>query len=43
MKPLRPFVTIGIQQSTASFAKAFLIVTVAMLSMGIGIRLFTPE
>ena len=38
-----PFVTIGIQQSTGSFAKAFLIVPVAMLLMGVGIWLFTPE
>ena len=40
---LWPFVTIGIQQSTGSFAKAFLIVPVAMLLMGLGIWLFTPE
>ena len=40
---LWPFVTIGIQQSTGSFAKAFLIVPVAMLLMGVGIWLFTPE
>ena len=40
---LWPFVTIGIQQSTGSFAKAFLIVPVAMLVMGLGIWLFTPE
>jgi hypothetical protein len=40
---LWPFVTIGIQQSTGSFAKAFLIVPVAMLLMGAGIWLFTPE
>ncbi|HEY1932558.1 MAG TPA: MFS transporter [Acetobacteraceae bacterium] len=40
---LWPFVTIGIQQSTGSFAKAFLIVPVAMILMGIGIWLFTPE
>lgn len=40
---LWPFVTIGIQQSTGSFAKAFLIVPVAMVLMGIGIWLFTPE
>ncbi len=40
---LWPFVTIGIQQSTGSFTKAFLIVPVAMVLMGIGIWLFTPE
>jgi MFS family permease len=40
---LWPFVTIGIQQSTGSFAKAFLIVPVAMGLMGLGIWLFTPE
>jgi MFS family permease len=40
---LWPFVTIGIQQSTGSFAKAFLIVPVAMVLMGLGIWLFTPE
>jgi MFS family permease len=40
---LWPFVTIGIQQSTGSFARAFLIVPVAMLLMGLGIWLFTPE
>ncbi len=40
---LWPFVTIGIQQSTGSFAKAFLIVPVAMLLMGLGVWLFTPE
>ena len=40
---LWPFVTIGIQQSTGSFARAFLIVPVAMLLMGAGIWLFTPE
>jgi MFS family permease len=40
---LWPFVTIGIQQSTGSFAKAFLIVPVAMLLMGAGIWLFAPE
>jgi MFS family permease len=40
---LWPFVTIGIQQSTGSFAEAFLIVPVAMLLMGVGIWLFTPE
>ncbi len=40
---LWPFVTIGIQQSTGSFAMAFLIVPVAMLLMGVGIWLFTPE
>jgi MFS family permease len=40
---LWPFGTIGIQQSTGSFAEAFLIVPVAMLLMGVGIWLFTPE
>ncbi len=40
---LWPFVTVGIQQSTGSFAKAFLVVPVAMLLMGLGIWLFTPE
>lgn len=40
---LWPFVTIGIEQRTGSFAAAFLIVPVAMLLMGIGIWLFTPE
>jgi MFS family permease len=40
---LWPFVTIGIQQTTGSFAKAFLIVPVAMVLMGLGIWLFTPE
>jgi MFS family permease len=40
---LWPFVTIGIQQSTGSFTKAFLIVPVAMGLMGLGIWLFTPE
>ncbi len=40
---LWPFVTIGIQQSTGSFTKAFLIVPVAMVLMGLGIWLFTPE
>jgi hypothetical protein len=40
---LWPFVAIGIQQSTGSFARAFLIVPVAMLLMELGIRLFTPE
>lgn len=40
---LWPFVTIGIQQRTGSFAKAFLLVPVAMILMGIGIWLFTPE
>ena len=40
---LWPFVTVGIQQSTGSFAKAFLIVPVAMLLVGLGIWLFTPE
>jgi hypothetical protein len=40
---LWPFVTIGIQQTTGSFARAFLIVQVAMLLMGIGIWLFTRE
>jgi len=40
---LWPFVTIGIQQRTGSFSQAFLIVPVAMLLMGIGIWLFTPE
>lgn len=37
------FVTIGIQRSRGSFAKAFLIAPLAMLLMSIGIWLFTPE
>ncbi len=40
---LWPFVIIGIQQSTGSFARTFLILPAAMLLMGLGIWLFTPE
>ena len=40
---LWPFVTIELTQRTGSFAASFLIVPVAMLLMGIGIWLFTPD
>ena len=40
---LWPFVTIGLQQHTGSFAAAFLVVPVAMLLMGLGIWRFAPE
>ena len=40
---LWPFVTIWLTERTGSFAASFLIVPVAMLLMGLGIWLFTPD
>jgi MFS family permease len=40
---LWPFVAVSLQQSTGSFAAAFLLIPVAMLLMALGIRLFAPD
>jgi MFS family permease len=40
---LWPFVTVALTERTGSFAASFLIVPVAMLVMGLGIWLFTPD
>ena len=40
---LWPFVTIGIKESTGSFALAFMVVPAAMAFMALGIWLFTPD
>jgi MFS family permease len=40
---LWPFVTVWLTERTGSFAASFLIVPVAMLLMGLGIWLFTPD
>lgn len=40
---LWPFVTVWLTERTGSFAASFLIVPVAMLLMGVGIFLFTPD
>jgi MFS family permease len=40
---LWPFVTVWLTERTGSFSASFLIVPVAMLLMGVGIWLFTPD
>jgi MFS family permease len=40
---LFPFVTIGLQQATGSFAMSFLCIPVLMALMGIGVWLWVPE
>src|ERR1700759_4147514 len=40
---LFPFVTIGLQQSTGSFALSFLCIPVLMIAMAIGVTLMVPE
>jgi MFS family permease len=40
---LWPYVTVALTEKTGSFAASFLIVPVAMLLMGIGVWLFTPD
>jgi MFS family permease len=40
---LWPFVAVGLQQQTGSFADSFLLIPVAMLLMALGIWLFAPE
>jgi MFS family permease len=40
---LWPFVAVWLTERTGSFAASFLIVPIAMLLMGAGIRLFTPD
>ena len=40
---LWPFVAVGVQQYTGSFAGAFLLIPVAMVFMAIGVWLFTPD
>jgi hypothetical protein len=40
---LWPFVTVALQQSTGSFALAFLCIPVFMIAMAIGVWLSVPE
>ncbi len=40
---LWPFLAVGLQQRTGSFAAAFLLIPAAMLCMAIGVWWFTPE
>jgi len=40
---LWPFVTVWLTERTGSFAASFLIVPFAMLLMGLGVWLFTPD
>ncbi|MFL5280993.1 MAG: MFS transporter [Rhodopila sp.] len=40
---LWPFLAVGLQQRTGSFAAAFLLIPVAMACMALGVWLFTPD